>query len=415
MRGMTSSQDPAPRVPADRRSRAIVIAASVAALAVMAGLVLLALGGSEAPPQAGASPRVPSAPLVPEGTPMPEGCVPDPAQPPGLQVDLDEAGVDFGRVRQGQQVERRVTFRSTGTGALCIRDVQTGCGCVKARLEGDKRRFEPGESGTLVLLLDSTGRHGVQSKAFSLVTNELAQARRTWPVKADISLGVVAQAQGLDFGRPRRGAPVTASIRLASPRDEAPWKVSSVTVKGMGSEPAPACTWEAREVPDPALRVVEITVQHPGRTQQGLWRAPVVVGLDHPERREVLLDAQMLVLAPVAATPPQAIFGYVEPGASPRELPVYFRPATTPAIPFKVSEPRVVPMPGQAFDAGGAPFVASEVEVPPGGQAGWVVRVRYDGKARAPGLLEAELVVATDLPEQPEVRVPLRATVAGRR
>lgn len=346
---------------------------------------------------------------------MPEGCVPDPAHPPALQVDLEEAGVDFGRVRQGQQVERRVAFRNTGSGPLCIRDVQTGCGCVKARLEGDRRRFESGEAGLLLLLLDSTGRHGLQSKAFTLVTNELVQSRRTWPVKADISLGVVAQAQGIDFGRPRKGAPASASIRLASPRDEAPWQVTSVTVKGMGTEPAPACTWEVHEVPDPALRVVEIRVTHPGRSTQGLWRAPVVVGLDHPERREVLLDAQMLILAPVAATPPQAIFGYVEAGATPREMPVHFRPATTPALPFQVREARIVPMPGQAFAAGGPPFVASEVEAAPGGQAGWVVRVRYDGAPRAPGLLEAELVVSTDLPEQPEVRVPLRATVAGRR
>jgi hypothetical protein len=204
-------------------------------------------------------------------------------------------------------------------------------------------------------------------------------------------------------------------VRLASPRDEAPWKVTGVTVKGMGTEPAPACTWEAHEVPDPLLRVVEVTVKHPGRVEQGLWRAPVLVELDHPERREVLLDGQMLVLAPVAATPPQAIFGYVEAGGTQREVPVYFRPSTTPAIPFQLREPRIVPMAGQQFDAGGVPFVAGAVEAPPGGQPGWVVRVRYDGKPRAAGLLEAELVVATDLPEQPEVRVPLRATVAGRR
>lgn len=401
--------------PAPRRSRAIVLASSLAALAVMAGLVVLALSGREPSPQGGGAPRVPSAPLVPEATPMPEGCVPDPGRPPALEMDLGEQGVDFGRVRQGQQVERRVTFRSTGSGALCIRDVQTGCGCVKARLDGDKRRFEPGETGTLVLLLDSTGRHGVQSKAFSLVTNEIGQARRTWPVHADIALGVVAQATGLDFGRPRKGAACVASVRLASPRDEAPWKVTRVTVKGMGTEPAPDCTWEAREVPDPQLKVVEVVVTHPGRSQNGLWRAPVIVELDHPERREVLLDAQMLILAPVAATPPQAIFGYVEAGGSPRELPVYFRPATTPGVPFQVREPRIVPLAGQAFDAGGAPFVASAVEAPPAGQPGWVVRVRYDGAPRAPGLLEAELVVATDLPEQPEVRVPLRATVAGRK
>lgn len=411
---MDAPQDPTAPPPADRRSRAIVAASSAAALAVMGGLVALALWGGDGS-AGGSKRRTPSGPLVQEAVPMPEGCVPDPDAPPAIEVALDAQGVDFGRVRQGQQAERRVTFRSTGRGALCVRDVQTGCGCVTGRVEGDKRRFEPGEQGAIVLRLDTTGRHGLQSKSFSVITNELGQARHAWPVKVDISLGVVAQSSGLDFGRPRKGAPCSASVRLASPRDEAAWKVTGVTVKSMGSEPPPACTWEAREVADPLLRIVEVVVTHPGRAQQGLWRAPLVITLDHPERSEVLLDAQMMILAPVSATPPQAIFGYVESGGATREIPIYLRPSTTPPLAFQVREARIVPVPGQAFDASGAPFEASAVEPAPGGQPGWVVRVRYDGKPRAPGLQEAELVLVTDLPEQPELRVPLRATVAGRR
>jgi hypothetical protein len=408
----------------DPRTRLVVILSSVAAVSVMLLLVGLALFGRH--DDAGANGRGGAGGLgtaaglgprsqVPLGTPaMPQGCLPDPDRPPRLEVELGEQGIDFGKLKQGALVERRVTFRSTGKGPLCIRDVQTGCGCVRARVEGETKRFEPGESGALIITFDSKDRYGVQHKAFTVVTNELDHSRRTWPVKGDVSLGVVASVHAFDFGRPRKGAPGTGTVRLSSPKTDAPWKVTEVIVRGMGNEPAPSVTWEAVEVPDPTLRVVDLKVTHPGRTQEGQWRAPVIVRLDHPERPEIVLEGVLNILAPIQPTPPMAVFGFVESGGTPREITIHLRPGTTPAVPFEVKDVRVEPPAGRAFGPGGAPFLVEHARVADAAQPTWALKVRYDGKARKAGLLEGDLVVTTDLKDQPEIRIPLRATVAGK-
>jgi len=400
----------------DPRARLILVVSSIAAVLVMGGLVALAIvDGSGSAQRSGAtfglhpSPsagdRVPSDPV-----PMPVGCVPDPARPPKLVADLTEQGVDFGKVKQGQTVERRVSFRSEGEGPLCVRDVQTGCGCVKAQLEGDKRRYEPGERGVVVLVLDSTGRTGLQNKAFTIVTNELEGGRRTWPVKADISLGVIASSHVLDFGRPRKGAPATGKVRLSSPKADAPWTVSSVLAGTAVNEPPPEYSWQVVEVPDPNLRILDLSVTHPGRTRDGLWRAPVIVKLTHPDRPEVSFEGQLQLLPALLATPPMATFGYVENGVPARPIKIHLRPGVLPAQPFEVTGVRVAPLEGKQFDAGGAPFVAEQGTEADGTR---YVSVSYDGKSRQPGLVLADLVVSTSLPEQPELHVALRATIAG--
>ncbi len=401
----------------DPRARWILLLSSTVAVLVMGGLVWLAVfGWSDGRAKEGGSGGssdhrgLQPSPSGFDPVPMPVGCVPDPARPPRLVMDLEAAGVDFGKVKQGQTVERRVTFRSAGEGPLCVRDVQTGCGCVKAHLDGDKRRYEPGESGTIVLVLDTTGRHGLENKAFSVVTNELDQARRTWPVKADVSLGVVASSHVLDFGRPRKGAPAVGTLRLSSPKADPPWTVTEVLAGTAVNEAAPAYTWELKEIADPNLRILELRVTHPGRSTEGLWRSPVVVKLTHPDRAEVSLEGQMLLMLPVQATPPMAILGYLTPGLPAREMKIHLRPATLPPIPFQVTGLRVDPPAGKTFDAGGAPFVVQQGAEADGSV---FVSVNYDGKARQPGLVEAQLVVSTSVPEQPELKIQIRATIAG--
>ena len=67
----------------------------------------------------------------------------------------------------------------------------------------------------------------------------------------------------------------------------------------------------------------------------------------------------------------------------------------------------VLPKDGHEVPAGGLGFVAKIGK----DDKGWFVDVSYDGKSRKPGLIEGVLVVHTDDEVQPEVRVPLRATI----
>jgi hypothetical protein len=393
-----------------RRARRVLWLSGTGAALVMGGLVALALFG---PDDAEPARRLPvevghASPTLPVGAPLPVGCLPDPERPPRLEADLPATGLDFGAVKQGQVIHRDVTMRNAGQGPLCIRQIVTGCGCIKAEIKGEQRRFETGESFTVVVTLDSTGRSGQQKKALTVTTNELEHSQRTWPITADVSLGVIASSNALDFGRPRRGAPAEATLRLSSPKTDAPWTVTDLVPGRVPGQEPPAFVWSATEVADPALRIVEVKVTHPGRREDGMWQGAVVLKTSHPDRPEIHLIAHLTILPPVQATPPAAIFGFVKNGNAEQPQKIMLRAG--PGVTFQVKDIRVEPAKGREASPDGPGFVAERGTAPDGTP---FVSVRYDGRDRRPGLVEAVLVVAIDLAEQPEVRVSLKATVAA--
>jgi hypothetical protein len=291
-----------------------------------------------------------------------------------------------------------------------VRQVQTGCGCVKAEIRGEQRRYEAGESFVVVVTLDSAGRSGGQKKAFTVVTNELEGAHHTWPVIADISLGVIASSNVLDFGRPRRGAPAEATLRLTSPKADAPWSVTELLAGRIPGQEPPTYEWKAVEVDDPALRVLDVKVTHPGRSADGTWQGPVVLKTSHPDRPEIHLQAVLTILPPVQATPPAAMFGFVKGGTVEQPQKIMLRASA--GVTFHVTDVRVETAPGREVGPDGPGFTAETGATADGTP---YVSVRYDGRSRRPGLVEAVLVVSTDVPEQPVLRVPLKATVAANR
>ncbi len=401
--------EPAEPVPGtaapDRRGRAVLLLTGLATALVMGGLVALALGGggAEAPPAPVGAGSLPGA----GSPPLPPGCAAVPEAPPRLVLDLPESGVDFGRVKQGASIEREVPFRNAGTGVLCLVQQGTPCGCVKLTYKDPtKTRYEPGEAGAVVLTLHTEGHQGVQSKNFWIYTNELENPRHTWPVKADISQGVIVSAGHFAFGRHRRGERATATLRLTSPKADAEWTVTDVVVGKVGSQEPPAMPFEVKPVDDPNLRVVEVTVTHPGREVEGPWSAPVTIRTSHPDRPEIPVMAYLDVVAPLMASHPVGVFGFVQAGV-PKELTIRVT-ATTPGTTFRLLEALVEGPGGAAPGPEGPGFTATLLA---DAKDGPQVRVAYDGKGRKPGQLEATLVLRTDLPEQKELRIPLRATV----
>lgn len=421
-----SDPGPAP----DRRSRRVLVLTTVASVLVMGGLVALALGGG-GPPAGGDAPPAASdvalsaAPRPPE---LPAGCVPDRERPPRLVVDLPAAGVDFGPLRQGQVVEREVAFRNAGTGVLCLLDQGTPCGCVKLALKDPtKRRFEPGERGTLVLTLSTEGHQGLQKKSFWLYTNEVEDARRTWPVTADISLGVVTDSATLAFGSHRRGEPATTTLRLSSPATDGEWQVTGLEVTGPRTPGAPEIqlTYEAVPWSDATHRGWTLTVRHPGLAKEGLWQSPVLIRTTHPDRKELALSAYFEAASAVRVWPSSLVFGFIVSGSTPTPRDVQLLPLSK-DVAFHVRGARIEPLAGPSGapdTAASSPGFTCEVLAPPAPDAPPpapglppraqhpVVRVSYDGRRRAPGSLEAVLVIDLDLPDLPEVRVPVRGTV----
>jgi hypothetical protein len=295
-------------------------------------------------------------------------------------------------------IERDVTIRNEGTGDLCIGGVDTGCGCVKADRRGPSR-LAPGESTVIRVHIDTAGREGVQDKTVTVWTNDRDRREAKFRVLCDVRLGIVAEASYVYLGRHAIGRPGTGKVRFRSPKDDVTWEITGIE----GSKGA--YTWTVKEVEsaDPALRVVELEITHPGHPKNEYVDDQLRVRTSHPDRPEILLRSQMVVVTKYYTGPAERVtFGNVG-GDSPTVQRQVYVMAGEEGTEFTL---RRVEVEGQGF-------VALEPRKSP---QGWVIDVRYDGASRAAGSnVEATLVVEVDDPEARPIRLALSATVRGKR
>jgi hypothetical protein len=78
--------------------------------------------------------------------------------------------LDFGRVKSGNKSELQVALHNRGKQSLTIREVQPNCTCVTTSL--DKNTLQPGEAGTLKIVLDTKGRAGTQNKSITIYSTD---------------------------------------------------------------------------------------------------------------------------------------------------------------------------------------------------------------------------------------------------
>ncbi|MCU0456231.1 MAG: DUF1573 domain-containing protein [Bacteroidales bacterium] len=76
---------------------------------------------------------------------------------------------DFGKVSEGGKVGCIFTFQNTGTGSLLINNAVTSCGCTVPKY--DNKPIEPGASGSIEVVFDTSGRSGIQTKSISVHSN----------------------------------------------------------------------------------------------------------------------------------------------------------------------------------------------------------------------------------------------------
>ena len=335
--------------------------------------------------------------VAPDRAPeMPEGCDVDPARPPKLVFDLQNDVLDVGPMRQGQKLDREVTVRNVGSGPLCVSQVQTGCGCVRAEMPGS-RRIDPTETATLRVTVDiDFNRSGLQQKDVRLYTNEPGRPVATFRVNADVRLGVVLLDPSAPFGRLMRGKPGEARVRLRSPAEDAAWEVTAVE----GTKGAYAFT-VTEATPEPAFRVLEVRIAHPGDDRIGPWNDTLKIRTTHPERAEVVVHGSATIVDRYFASPAEVPFGYLAREVEGTWYPVRILAADpTGSVPLAGAR-----IEGEGFEVG---------EKRPAGAGEWLVYVRPVTKGVEGGKLKATLVVDLDDPVLPTVRVPLRLEVLSR-
>ncbi|RZL50854.1 MAG: DUF1573 domain-containing protein [Pedobacter sp.] len=85
------------------------------------------------------------------------------------KVKFEKLIYDFGTIEQGEKVHFDFKFTNTGKTPLIITDATATCGCTVP--EFPKTPVKPGESGTIKVVFDSSGKMGMQDKQVTLVSN----------------------------------------------------------------------------------------------------------------------------------------------------------------------------------------------------------------------------------------------------
>ncbi len=84
---------------------------------------------------------------------------------------------DFGKVEEGKIVKATISFKNTGNDVLTISDVKTSCGCTAALLSS--KTLKPGETGSVKIELDTTGRDGELTRTVTLYSNDPKEPNQT--------------------------------------------------------------------------------------------------------------------------------------------------------------------------------------------------------------------------------------------
>jgi hypothetical protein len=88
-------------------------------------------------------------------------------------ITFNEYEHDFGKVNEGEKIGCIFTFQNTGTSDLVINSAVTSCGCTVSKY--NRKPIAPGNSGTLEVIFDTSGRDGIQTKTITVRSNAKVQ------------------------------------------------------------------------------------------------------------------------------------------------------------------------------------------------------------------------------------------------
>lgn len=87
----------------------------------------------------------------------------------GPQFSFESELHDFGQLVDGEKVSYSFKFTNSGDEPLIISNAKGSCGCTVPNWPKDP--IQPGESGTIDVTFNSSGRSGKQKKAITLTAN----------------------------------------------------------------------------------------------------------------------------------------------------------------------------------------------------------------------------------------------------
>lgn len=306
--------------------------------------------------------------------------------------------VDFGIISDDRKVDGEFTFTNTGTGPLEIIKAAGSCGCTVPQLP--KNTYAPGESGVIKVQFDPNHKRGVQNTTVTVTTNDDSARSVILNVKSDVRPMVMADPQVLSLGEVKKGEARKMTVMVTSRKQGVTIMGASPTVASLSATVLPGV--EAQVNGETVWKYpVEVTVSPTAPV--GPVNGSVAIRTNEAGR-VINFTVQGEVLGDVAINPQRVQLQAITPGQALSSI-ITLKSRNGKA--FKITKTEETP----ANAAMGAVFTTIDFkEIPlkegdPTAVPSYMITL--GGMApQTGGSVSGYIVVHTDLPDEPQVKIP---------
>lgn len=311
------------------------------------------------------------------------------------RVEFEEKEHDFGDVWQGDSVEHIFGFRNAGTDVLRITNVLASCGCTAVLVS--ENEIVSGATGTVKVRLNTAGKRQRTESTVSVYTNDYLNPVVVLRVKANVRVAFEVLPSQAYFGLVSKGSSLTRDIRINAVDDPA-FEIRDATCSN------PRIHFDLKTL-EPEQGNVEgisymlkISLDIEGAKYGQEIMDNVVLHTTSKKHPTVEIPVQATVVGDVFMAPPNLHFAPLYPN---RELVRYLIVRNNGKQDLKVLEVRS-DIPGLSF---------TTESIAPGRHFRIRALLRVGDK---PEVVEGEVVVVTDHPEQTELRAPVTSSLPTR-
>jgi len=289
---------------------------------------------------------------------------------------------DFGKVEQGEQINRLFHFTNQGNRDLRIEAVKTSCGCTAAVLSS--KVIAAGQEGTISATFDTSNFFGEKVKTISVHSNDPLQPVTTLTLQGEIEVEVAVEPAQLYLGRVRRGAEATHTVELLYDANK------QIAITNITSE-SPLIDVRSEDIEKNQKKGKKLFVTLRKDAPLGRVSTKVAVTTTSQKRPTLSIPVFGNIEGDLLVQPPQVSFGVVRKGDT-KEY----------DISIKSRAPNPVRM---VRTQSSTPTVIAEMDTAKdGAEYQLTLKVNPDGD---PGQIRGEVQVFTDHPVEKVLTIPV--------
>lgn len=190
-------------------------------------------------------------------------------------IEVEDDVYNFGSISPGSKNVCEFNFKNTGEDILHIKRVTKTCGCTPFSLK--KKKYAPGESGTLKVSFHASKRPGETQKRLTMFTNDPENEKVRLTIKAEIieKVSYEPERMTLSLRKENAGCP---DITLKS-LDDKPFSIKSFDATGG----AITTDFDPQAEKKQFVLSPEVDVEKLSRVSNGT----INIGITHPELDEI--------------------------------------------------------------------------------------------------------------------------------